>query len=64
MEFLNHFGKSREQKIIVFDVFTFNNLFTLLLNEKFNHNSALNFILSESELNAYVFQECIHNDAY
>ena len=64
MEFLNHFGKTKEGKIIVFDVFTFNSFFTILLNEKFSHEDALNFILAQCELNAYVFQECIHNNTY
>ncbi len=64
MEYLNYFGKSREDKIIVFDTFTFNNLFVLLLNDGFIHENALNFVLSECDLNAYVFQECIFNKAY
>ena len=64
MKFLIHFGKTKNGKIIVFDIFTFNNLFSLLLNEKLKHEEALSFILAESELNAYVYQECIHNNAY
>lgn len=64
MKFLIHFGKTKKGKIIVFDIFTFNNLFSLLLNEKFNHKEALDFILAKCELNAYVFQQCIHNSAY
>ena len=64
MEFLAHFGKSKDGKIIVFDVFTFNNLFALLLNKEFNHQNALTYILAECNLNAYAFQQCIHNKAY
>ena len=64
MEFLIDFGKTKEGKIIVFDVFTFDSLFTILLNKNFSYKDALNFILAECELNAYVFQECIHNNAY
>ena len=64
MEFINHFGKTKEGKIIIFDVFTFNSFFSLLLNEGFDHEDALMFILAEGELNAIVFQKCIHNKAY
>lgn len=64
MKFLNHFGKTKEGRIIVFDIYTFNNLFTLLLNRKFSYEDALIFIFAKCDLNAYVFQECIHNDAY
>jgi hypothetical protein len=56
MKFLSHFGKTREGKLIVFDIFTFNDLFSLLLNEKFNHEDALNFILANCELSAYIFK--------
>ena len=64
MNFLNHFGKSTHGKIIVYDTYTFNNLFSLLLHERTNHDDTLSFIMANCDLNAYVFQECIHNKAY
>ncbi len=64
MDFIEYFGKTRRGKIIVFDIFTFNNLFSLLLNEGLSHDDIIRFVISECELNGYVFQECIHNKAF
>ena len=64
MKFLNYFGKSKNENIIVYDIYTFNNLFSLLLHEGNNYEDALNFIIANCDLNAYVFQKCIHNKAY
>jgi hypothetical protein len=64
MEFLDYFGKNKEGMIIVYDVYTFNSLFSLLLNESYAHQNAMDFIIANCDLNAYVFQECIHNNAY
>ena len=64
MEFLNYFGRTKEDQIIVFDIFTFNNLFSLLLYNGFSHQDAISFILSNCSINVYVFQKCIHNSAY
>lgn len=64
MKFLNYFGKLKNGKIIVYDIYTFNNLFSLLLNKDFTHEDAIDYIFAKCELNAYVFQECIHNWAY
>ena len=63
MNFLDNFGKSKD-KIIVYDIYTFNNFFSLLLFEGNNYEDALSFIIGNCDLNAYVFQECIHNKAY
>ncbi len=64
MTFLYYFGKSKNKKIIVYDIYTFNNLFSLLLHEQHSHEDALNFIMTNCDLNAYVFQGCIHNKSY
>ncbi len=64
MNFLSHFGKTADEKIIVYDIFTFSNLFSLLLYDGLSHDEALSSILANFDLNGYVFQECIHNSAY
>ena len=64
MKFLKHFGKTDDGRIIVYDKYTFDSLFSLLLNENYSHEDALSFIVTECDLNAIVFQECIHNKAY
>ena len=64
MEFLEHFGKTIEGRVIVFDIYSFNSLFSLLLAEEFSHDDALSFVLAECDLNAYVFQHCIQNEQY
>lgn len=49
---------------VVYDRFTFDNLFRLLLQEGLDHEQALHFILANCSLSALVFQERIHNHAY
>ena len=46
------------------DLYTFDNLFCLLLANGFDHEDALNFILADYSLIARVFQEKIHNMGY
>ena len=49
---------------IVYELYTFDNLFRLLLKSDFVHEEALDFILANCSLSAYVFQERIHNEGY
>ena len=48
----------------VYDKFSFDNFFRLLLNNDFGHEEALNFILCNCSLSALVFQERIYNKYY
>lgn len=48
----------------VHDRFSFDNIFGLLLNNDFQYEDALNFILSNCSLSALVFQERVHNKYY
>ena len=63
-DFLDKFPKDRNGLYIVYDCFTFDNLFRLLLKSSFEHEDALLFILGNCSLSALVFQERIHNKAY
>ena len=64
MGFLEKFPKERSGLYIVYELYTFDNLFRLLLKSNLDHEDALSFILSNSSLSAIVFQERIHNLVY
>lgn len=48
----------------VYDRFTFDNLFRLLLSNDFEHEEALNFVFCNCSLSTLVFQERIYNKYY
>ena len=62
--FLKYFPKDNVNNIIVFDLYTFDNLFRLLLKNNYSHSQALNFVLSNCSLSALVFQERFYNNKY
>ena|SRR3989337_2680688 len=62
--FLKKFPKDDNELYIVYDLYTFDNLFRLLLAEGFDHEDALSFILASCSLSGRVFQEKIHNLKY
>jgi len=62
--FLERFPKDRNGLYIVYECYSFDNLFRLLLRGDFDHEEALLFILGNCSLSALVFQERIHNEAY
>ena len=64
LEFLEEFPKDRNGLYIVYELYTFDNLFRLLLKNEFNHEESLGFILCNCALSALVFQERIHNKGY
>lgn len=53
-----------EELFKIYDRFSFDNLFRLLLFNGFDHEEALNFILCNCELSTLVFQERIYNKQY
>jgi hypothetical protein len=63
-DFLEKIPKTPSGFFIVYELFTFDNFFRLLLKDGLNHEDALSFILSTSSLSALVFQERIHNEKY
>ncbi|OYD15600.1 hypothetical protein CH333_05345 [candidate division WOR-3 bacterium JGI_Cruoil_03_44_89] len=64
LEFLGKFPKDRNELYIVYELYTFDNLFRLLLTNGFDHEESLYFILCNCSLSALVFQERIHNKGY
>lgn len=64
LNFLKKFPKDLNGLYIVYELYTFDNLFRLLLKNDFNHEKALYFILGNCSLSALVFQERIHNKGY
>ncbi len=64
LRFLKKFPKDQNGLYIVYDLYTFDNLFRLLLVKDFDHEDALCFILGNCSLSAVVFQERIHNKKY
>lgn len=64
LNFLQRFPRNSEELYYVYDLYSFDNFFRLLLKNSLDHEEALNFILSNSSLSAVVFQERIHNKRY
>jgi hypothetical protein len=64
LDFLQKFPKDYNDLYIVYELYTFDNIFQLLLKNGFNHEEALYFILGSCSLSALVFQERIHNRKY
>ncbi len=64
LDFLKKFPKDRNGQYIVYEPYTFDNFFRLLLENNFDHEEALYFILYNCSLSALVFQERIHNMGY
>jgi hypothetical protein len=63
-DFLEKIPKTPNGLFILYELFTFDNFFRLLLKNGLDHEETLNLILSRSSLNALVFQERIHNENY
>lgn len=64
IDFLGKFPKDSNGLYIVYELYTFDNFFRLLLKNDFDHEEALYFILGNCSLSALVFQERIHNKGY
>lgn len=56
--------KNKDGYYYVYDLYTFDNYFRLCLKNNFSHEQTLQYILAKCSLNAYVFQERIHNNKY
>ena len=64
LDFLKKFPKDHNELYIVYELYTFDNFFRLLLKNSFNHEEALGFIFCNCSLNALIFQKRIHNMRY
>jgi len=64
LDFLKEFPKNKNDIYIVYDRFTFDNIFRLLLKADFDYEDALMFMLANCSMSALVFQERLHNKKY
>ena len=64
MRFLKHFPKNSEGLYMVYELYSFDNFFRLLLKHGLDQENSLYFILYNCSLSGLVFQERIHNKAY
>jgi hypothetical protein len=64
LDFLEKFPRNRSNLNIVYDLYTFDNMFRLLLKSGYSHREALVFMLANCSFSAVVFQERIHNCTY
>jgi len=64
LAFLKVFPKDANGMYIIYELFSFDNLFRLLLKNGFDNEEALYFILRSCSLSGLVFQERIHNKRY
>jgi hypothetical protein len=64
LDFLKEFPKGENDMFIVYDRFTFDNLFRLLLKADFDREDALMFMLANCSMSALVFQERLYNKKY
>lgn len=62
--FMKMFPKDHNGLYIIYELYSFDNLFRLLLKNGFDHKEALWFILANCSLSALIFQERIHNKRY
>ncbi|MBA3047712.1 hypothetical protein KKC83_05280 [Patescibacteria group bacterium] len=64
MKFLKYFPKNSEGLYIIYELYSFDNLFMLLLKNNFTHEEAINFVITACSLSGLIFQERIHNHDY
>ena len=61
---LKYFPKDMTGLYIIYELFSFDNFFRLLLKDGYLHEDALMFMLGSCSFSAVVFQERIHNKKY
>jgi hypothetical protein len=64
LKLLKDFPKDGGGLYIVYELFTFDNIFRLLLENGFDHEESLRLVLLHCSLSALVYQERIHNKRY
>ncbi|MBI4843009.1 MAG: hypothetical protein HY809_01625 [Nitrospirae bacterium] len=64
LEFLKVFPKNANDMYVVYDRFTFDDLFRSLLANGYYHEDAMYFMLANCSMSAIVFQERLHNRKY
>ncbi len=63
-QYLSKFEKNEEGLYKLYDRFSFDEFFRVLLNNCFEREEALDFILSNCALSALIFEERIYNKYY
>lgn len=63
-KFLKYFPEDKNGMYIIYELYSFDNIFRLLLKNNFSHEQAINFIIANCSLSGLVFQERIHNKQY
>lgn len=64
MNFLRFIPKERNGLFIIYELFSFDNFFRLLLRNGFEQDEAFSFVLANCSMSALVWQERIHNRKY
>ena len=64
MRYLKYFPKNSEGLYIIYELYSFDNFFRLLLKNRLNYEDSLNYVLCNCALSGLVFQERIHNKHY
>lgn len=64
LDFLRKFQRAPDDLYEIFELYSFDNFFRLLLKDGLTHEDALFFMLAHCNFSALVFQERIHNRRY
>jgi hypothetical protein len=64
LDFLCKFPRNEKDRYMLYDSFTFDNFFRLLLKAGFDHENSFHFMIAHCSLSAVVFQERILNEEY
>jgi hypothetical protein len=62
--FLKHFPREENGMFIVYDRFTFDNFFRLLLAHEYDYEDAMDFMIANCSFSALMWQERIYNKRY
>lgn len=64
IKFLKHFPKNSEGLYMLYEPYSFDNFFRLLLKNGIDYEEAMDFMIFSCSLSAPVFQERIHSKKY
>lgn len=64
MKFLRYFPKEQNGLYMIYELYSFDNFFRLLLKNGLDHEEAIDFMMAYCSFSGIVFQERIHNKRY
>lgn len=64
MKFLRYFPKRRNGLYLIWELYSFDNFFRLLLKNGLDYEEAMDFMIAHGSFSCVVFQERIHNKRY